>query len=102
MRFARVSWHRHFAQSDAGEVAVGQVHPYFTLQYVEAPIAYVLEKQEPQNHVRWRLRAAFGGTVFVPFALGFKYLDLAWRVIHSESTPQILSMSVTFVTQGCD
>src|SRR4051794_36993901 len=65
---------RQLTETDAGEVTVGEAHPHFPLQHIEAPVADVLEEQEAKKHFGRCLRPAFGGTIFVPSALRFKHL----------------------------
>src|SRR3954454_12020353 len=38
----------HFAQPNARELTIRQVHSHFAFQGLETPVAYVLQQQEPQ------------------------------------------------------
>jgi hypothetical protein len=64
---------RHLIQSNARKLAIAQVQAHFTLQRVEAPVADMLEQQQPQRRFGSSLRASARSTVGVPPALSIKH-----------------------------
>jgi hypothetical protein len=64
---------RHFVQSDARELAVGQVQAHLALQRIETPVAHMLEQQQPQHRFGGSLRASARGALGVALALRLEY-----------------------------
>ena len=64
---------RHLGGAHTGEVAVHQIGPHLALQHRIAPVADVLENQEPQHHLGRRRQPASAAALGMPLRQRFVY-----------------------------
>src|ERR1051326_1925271 len=64
---------RYFVQPNARELAIGQVQAHLALQRIEAPVAHVLEQQQPQHRFGRSLRTSARRTLSVALGLRLEY-----------------------------